>query len=362
MIPSKNLYVAISYHGFGHVAQTAPVVNALRTRVPGLRLIIRSAAPATVLRAHFQGPFAHIAEPVDDAMAMASSLDVLGAASHAAYKTTHRRWQARVSAEARRLRELRPSLVLANVPYLPLAAAAEAGIPAAALSSLNWGEVYSHYCGGLPEANAIRRAIDLAYASAGVFLNPEPSMPMPALTNGRAVGPIARVGRRRKDAIAAHLGIDPSARLVLLFLGGIPTPVRSREWRLPRGVILLVSGTAIQGGDAVHPIEAAGVPYIDAVASVDALITKPGYGSFVEAACNGTPVLYARRRDWPEEPYTVGWLNAHARCRELPRADLERGAIGPHLDALWAQAERPPVSPTGIEEAASFLANYLESR
>ncbi len=360
-VPGKSLYVALSYHGFGHIAQTGPIVNALRSRVPDLRLILRSAAPTAVLRARFQGSFTHIAERVDDAMAMATALDVLAGASHAAYESTHRRWRARVTSEARRLRELEPSLVLANIPYLPLAAAAEAGIPALALCSLNWGEVYSHYCRDLPEADTIKREIDAAYASARVFLNPEPSMPMPALPSRRAVGPIARIGRRRKGEIAARLGIDPSSRLVLLFLDGIPTPVRSRKWRVPRGVILLVSGTDLEESGAVHPIEAAGVPYIDAVASADALITKPGYGSFVEAACNGIPVLYTCRRDWPEEPYTVRWLKEHARCRELPRADLETGAIAEHLDALWAQPERPPVSPTGIEEAASLVASCLES-
>jgi len=195
---SASLYVAISYHGFGHIAQTGPIVNALRTRIPDLRLTLRCAAPLYVLQGHFRGSFEHIAEPVDDAMQMSNSLDVLAPASYAAYLETHRQWGIRVGFEARRLRELRPALVLANIPYLPLAAAAEAGIPALALCSLHWGEVFCHDCRGRPEAEAISREINAAYASAGVFLNPEPSMPMPGLSNRRAVGPIARIGRHRK--------------------------------------------------------------------------------------------------------------------------------------------------------------------
>ncbi len=294
-------------------------------------------------------------------MAMATSLDVLAAASHAAYLDTHRRWRRRVRLEAQELCARGASLVLANVPYLPLAAAAQAGIPALALCSLNWGEVYDHYCGALPGAAAIALEIRSAYASARAFLNPEPSMPMPGLANCRAVGPIARLGRRRKAEIAARLGIDPGGKLVLLCLGGIPTPLRCTEWKIPRGMALLVSGTDLGPGGAVHPIEATGVSYIDAIASVDALITKPGYGSFVEAACNGVPVLYTRRRDWPEEPHTIRWLGQHARCRELAREDLERGRIAAALDALWAEPERPAVSPTGIEEAATLIASCLDA-
>ncbi|MGH8525052.1 MAG: hypothetical protein ACREXY_12825, partial [Gammaproteobacteria bacterium] len=56
---SASLYVAISYHGFGHIAQTGPLVNALRSRIPGLRLIIRCAAPLGVLQTHFRGSFEH---------------------------------------------------------------------------------------------------------------------------------------------------------------------------------------------------------------------------------------------------------------------------------------------------------------
>lgn len=30
----RTVYVAVSYHGFGHIAQTAPVVNKFTRRVP----------------------------------------------------------------------------------------------------------------------------------------------------------------------------------------------------------------------------------------------------------------------------------------------------------------------------------------
>jgi len=40
---------------------------------------------------------------------------------------------------------------------------------------------------------------------------------------------------------------------------------------------------------------------------------------------------------------------------------LERGRIADALDALWAQPERPAVSPTGIEETAIIIASYLDS-
>jgi hypothetical protein len=40
-----HLLVAASAHGFGHLAQTAEVVNALRRRVPGVRVTVHTALP-----------------------------------------------------------------------------------------------------------------------------------------------------------------------------------------------------------------------------------------------------------------------------------------------------------------------------
>ena len=50
---------------------------------------------------------------------------------------------------------------------------------------------------------------------------------------------------------------------------------------------------------------------LDLIRSCDVLLTKPGYGAFTEAACNGTSVLYVARDDWPEEPWLSRWLVAH---------------------------------------------------
>ena len=46
-----HLFLDISSHGLGHLAQVAPVVNELATRLPDLKLTLRSAVPPARLRA-----------------------------------------------------------------------------------------------------------------------------------------------------------------------------------------------------------------------------------------------------------------------------------------------------------------------
>ena len=76
-------------------------------------------------------------------------------------------------------------------------------------------------------------------------------------------------------------------------------------------------------------LEALGISHIDCLASCDAVITKPGYGTIVEAACHAIPTLFVRRGVWPEEPALVDWLVAYGTAREISRAALECGALAP---------------------------------
>jgi UDP-N-acetylglucosamine:LPS N-acetylglucosamine transferase len=96
-------------------------------------------------------------------------------------------------------------------------------------------------------------------------------------------------------------------------------------------------------------------PFSDLLASVDAVIGKPGYGTFVEAACQGTPMLYAARPDWPEQEPLVDWLLAHGRATLVSDEALRSGDLAGALQALWCQPAKPAVWPTGADEVARQL-------
>lgn len=357
-----HLLVVMSSHGFGHTAQIAPVVNELRRRVPGLRLTLRTTVPRRLLEARFDGAFEHIPEADDIGMAMSSAVDTLAEESAREYERFHRDWGRTIEREATRLHALAPDLVFSNVSYRVLGAAARAGIPAVALCSLNWADIYGHYCGDRPEAKVILRQIIEAYNAADWFLRTEPSMPMTALRNTRRIGPVARLGRHRRDEINAALGLMERERLVVVALGGIPMRLPMEAWpRLPHVRWLVQADWDVRRPDVVS-LETLGMHFTDVLRSCDALITKPGYGSFTEAACNGTPVLYVKRNDWPEEPYLVEWLHRHGRCREVTRDRLVRGQFAEELEALLDAPPVPPVEPRGIREAADLLvARYAAS-
>lgn len=354
-----HLVVAISAHGFGHVAQTAPVINRLRQMLPDLQVTLRTAVPEFLLRARIAGPWRLDRSESDFGMRMTSGLDVDAEASAEAYAAFHRDWRRRLRAEGKMLGTLRPDLVFVNISYLTLAAAVSLGVATVALCSLNWADIYQHYCGHRPEADDILGTMRSAYASANLFLQPEPSMPMADLTNRERIGPIASLGTDHRAAVRARLRLATQDRLVLVAPGGFPLSMALDRWPRLSGVHWLVPAPQAVARRDMTPLESLGLRFPDLLTAVDAVIGKPGYGTFAEVACHGVAMLYVSRGDWPEEPCLVEWLQNSARALEIPRAAFERGDVGDALQALWQRPRRPPIAPTGIDDAARLLAQRL---
>jgi hypothetical protein len=353
-----RLLVAISGHGFGHLSQVAPVVNALAEVCPGLELTVRSALARSLLRARIRPPFEHQQVADDVGLVQRSAFDVDLEASAEAYRHFHSRWEVRVRDTASELQALAPDLVLADVPYLTLAAAARAGIPSVGLCSLNWADIYAHFFG----RDTVHRQISQAYRTASVFLRPQPSMPMPELGRTLAIPPVAEPGRRRRGEIDRVLGLNADERLVLVALGGIRARLPIERWpRLP-GVRWLVPGDwSVRHPDAV-PRELLEMPFGDVLASSDLLVTKPGYGSFVEAAACGLPVAYIPRSDWPEQTYLIRWIEQRGRAAALEPSAVEGGEIAKVVGRLL-QGDRPrPVAATGAHRAVAELLRFAADR
>jgi hypothetical protein len=350
-----HLLVDISAHGYGHVSQTAPVVNALAARIPDLRVTVRSAAPAELLKRRFLCEFDHIPVALDFGMRMANAVDVQAEESAAGYRALHADWDAQMQRAAQEMRALQPGLLLANVPYLSLAAAHVAGVRAVGMCSLNWADIYRHYCVHDAESAAIHAQILGAYNSAEVFLKLQPAMDMPDISNARGIGPVAQTGRNRRAGIPAA-GI---CKLILVAMGGIEFRLPMENWPHLEGVRWLVPQIWNIARDDMIALESLGLPFGDLLASCDAVLTKPGYGTFVEAACAGVPVLHVSRRDWPEEPCLVQWLEQNAVCRIVERERLQSGDLAEVLRDLWAQPKPPAPVASGAEEAAEILERTL---
>lgn len=350
----QHLFVDISSHGYGHLAQTAPVLNQLAKQRPDVRLTLRSGLPPEKLKQRIHTPFEHISSASDFGYAMIDALTIDPAATATRYREAHADFAGRVAADAALLRDRQVDVVFANVSYFPLAAAARMGIPAVALCSLNWADLYAHYFG----ADTIHAEMLAAYRTA-TFLRTTPGMPMPLLERKETIGPLAARGADRRAELCRKLGAGETARIVVIALGGIPSRLPVEHWpALPDTHWLVPEVWQVQRAD-MHAFEPWDFPFADLLRSVDAVVTKPGYGTFTEAACNGAAVIYQRRDDWPEQDCLIEWLPKHARYAEVSATNLIAGNLGQALESCLQRAVPPAPTFDGADMAARHLAALL---
>ena len=342
-----RLWASISHHGLGHLAQTAPILYALHGQAAAI--VVQSALPLARLQARLPQPFVHNPEAAETAFVMFDALRVDVAASRAAFAAFHHDWPQRVDALARELERQRVDVVLANVAYLPLAAAARVGLRAYAVCSLNWADIYAHYVG----RDTVWQTMLEAYAGARSFFRPTPAMPMPWLENAETVGVLAQPGVNRRGEMAERLKLDNTRRMWLVGMGGFGWEAAPDLLPQRPNTVWLLPDDWPAGHNDMYRFSQAGMDFADVLASCDGLFTKPGYGSFAEAATQGLDVLYLSRPDWPESPALTDWLHANTRARAVmpQRADLAKA-----LDDIAAQPKPPRPTADG---AATIRTRFL---
>ena len=367
-----RLLFAISAHGLGHLGQAAPICNALLALRPDIELTIWTSLPIKTLSQRLHVPFIHIKSPCDIGFVMLDALHVDIAGSWQRYQQREHHWAIHLEEACAILRGARPDLVISDIGDLPLAAGQALGMPNIALSSLNWADMAQTYFAALPGSTAVLSRLAGIYDNTTCALRLSPGMSMRGHQE-QILPPVGAVSALPRHQIVLglrdHLPYPHQPR-ILIGMGGIETALPLDQWPLQNALNLLVANqpSLPAKGDPERGIVNVDTlrqrhdwSFCDLLAGCDAVICKPGYGTFIEAALAGTPVLYVQRPDWPEQAVLIRWLHQFARCSELALIDLHQGNFSQGLAELMAQPGRPPLPHDGATIAAQAIlsvANY----
>jgi hypothetical protein len=260
------------------------------------------------------------------------------------------------------LRALGVDAVIANIGYMPLAAAASLGLPAFGVSSLNWADVLASRAHGRADVLAIAESMRRAYSKADRLFALVPGMPFDGFERRVRAAPIARSGRADRAGLRKALGVAATQRIMMVAFGGLPMAFDTARWQLPSGwsAVMLTQGTVET--PTVIAAERLGWDYIDLLASCDLLVAKPGYGTFAEAGFASRDTLAVPRDDWPEACWLIDWLAQHARCATIALSDLRAGRFEPGLSALARQPERIAADGDGAAEIADQIVAVIAER
>ncbi len=215
-------------------------------------------------------------------------------------------------------------------------AARRAGVPALAVGNFDWTWIYRHYPGLTDVADRF-----------AAWQRPHPGLalwPGPGLSGFASVERFGLVGRRAPPVRVAD-------RAVLVCFGGFG--LDGLDALLPR-----IDGITYVLAPPMRHLERDDVrwvgttPFPALVAGADALLTKPGYGIFAEAALAGTPIVWVDRGVFPEAPFLETALAA--------RGDIKAAALNPNALSVALRERLSRGRPARVRsDAAERLAERI---
>jgi hypothetical protein len=358
---SAHLVAYASPHGYGHAAIIRAVVAAMIAADPTLRVTAISQAPTHFFTEWISSPQLSLIQrqcAADFGMKMASSVDVLTADSLAAYRQAHCRWRGQVAEEKAFLSALQPDIVLTCASYLPLLVAQQLSIAAYMVGPFSWYDILAHYCPQALDDEDVGGPMREAYAAATGVLSCEPAIaPRMAYPGWQSVGPIGLPARSQRAVLRQKLALREGEKVALVSLGGIVEPgLDLSRWPAQEGWRWICAGAGFAG---VPGLDALGLSVGQAIASCDAVITKPGYGTYVEAACSGAAILYRERPGWPESAGLAAWAARYVGVAQIDRSCFLDGQLGDALHSVGKVMAKPLQNPTGNRQVASLILQHL---
>ena len=357
------IWCAISGHGYGHAAQVVPVLNAVGSLVPGVTAILRTTVPASFFRDRLTIQWELSPAQQDIGCVQDGPLKIDIDATWAAHQRFHETWETRCLDEVAAMHAASPALIIADTPYLAIEAGCRAQIPTVALANFTWDLVLKEYCHATDTSHQqLIQSIRGSYAKADMALRITPAPKIDAFSNIIDIGPIASPASPERDRLASALALAPNERTVLVGFGGIPlTSLPLEQMNQLHPYRFLFDGPVPAGYSRIHSTATLPFSFKTLLASVDVIMTKPGYGTIVEAVALQQPVLYVRRYNFADEPPLVDYLHRYGRGVELSIDDFTQG----HWEPVLQQALRTPLPllqpppSTGAAEAAAFIAQQL---
>ena len=345
----------ISAHGYGHGVRATDIINAFADSCPDAPIIIVSDLP----RAFLLNRLSHVRVTCrpgsfDLGMVQVDSIRVDVDATLARISALCERWDTLVAQEVSFLEENRVGLVVVDIPAIPLAAAARVGLPRLAVGNFGWDWIYAAYRDRNASWDPVVAAFERGYADADLLLRLPFHEEMKAFPRIEDIPLVGVPGRERRAEMAEFAGGDPGNTWVLLSFttlawdGDALAAVEKIEGYEFFTVLPLAWHVR-----NIHAVDRERFPFRDILASVDAVISKPGYGIVADCIANKKPLLFAERSDFREYAILEDAIRRYLRCAHIPAAMLYHGDLLPGLERLRA-ARAPEFSlPRGGEVIAA---------
>jgi hypothetical protein len=359
----KKLAYYITAHGYGHGVRSCDILRGVATLYPEIPVVVVSDLPEDFLRNRLPAGAAVFRRAAFDVgMIQLDSIRVDLAATRREVAALYARHDELVQRESAWMAAEGVGVAAADLPSIPLAAAARAGAVPVAVGNFAWDWIYEEF---LQRGDAgwgpVLRRIREDYAAAELLLRIPFAGPMTAFRCAEDIPLLARPGRARRAELAQATGADPGRPWALLSFTSLEWDAKALDRvEAAAGWEFFTVRPLAWPGRRLHAIDRGAVPFSDVLASCDVAVSKPGYGILSDCAANATPLVYAERTDFREYEVLVAAMSRFHRAVHIPSERLYAGDLGPYLDAARAAPPAAETMPRGGEfVAARRLAGFL---
>jgi len=357
-----HLAVYISGHGFGHLAQVAPVLRRIHLIQPECKFFIRCALPEQEIRSQLRMDFELEQKPVDVGVIQHHAVqeDRLSSIQHIRCWMEH--FDDYIAEETAWLERVQATQVLSDISPLAFPAAQALHIPSIGLATLDWHTIYSHW---LDDDDPVLHGLANAYRACDLLLTPLMAMDMPVFSSQQSIPLIVTQAANKTNPFHD----DPRKKALILF-GGCGNPpydlhalTNMSDWLfLTPDIDSVQTSSMPESPDNIQALHFdTHLRPIDAMQWVDVVVCKPGYGVLSECWATQTPIAWLERPDFPEFPMLKRWLEAAFPAAGMNRADFQRGDWQLTLERALQHPNRFPAGPhQGAAVAADIILSSSE--
>jgi hypothetical protein len=362
---SKRSSIAyyISAHGYGHGVRSCNIIQAINEHYPHLTIHVISELPESFLSGQIDLKRNILrSRSFDVGMTQIDSIRVDVPSTLARIKRFYSRRKERVAREAAFLEKQRIGLIVVDIPALPIEAAAGIGIPRLAVGNFAWDWIYSEF---IAEDAAWQTIVDMLheeYAQTDLLLRLPFCERMQAFPRIEDIPLVAFPGKEHKNEISRLTGCDPKKKWILLSFTTLELGEQAlkKVERIKEYEFFTVSPLEWQRKN-IHPLHRGQMAFADILASMDAVISKPGFGILSDCIANKKPLIYADRSRFREYPILVNAIQRYIQHVHIPAAELYEGNWAESLAGIWHSPE--PAEQLGLggdRIAACRIAGYFE--
>ena len=346
----------ITGHGFGHARRSAAVIAAMVERNPGLRVHIRTSAPAAILSDLLGERVTHRPAALDPG---AVEDDALSVNPH---RTADRVRE--VLADAPRLIEAELAdvpkdlrLVVADATFLAGDVAARLGVPCLAVTNFTWDWIYEPWLVGEPGGGETLARIRASYGKMAGLLH----MPFGghAETFPKVIELPLVINRPRmsREQVRERLGLAGDARPLVLIgqRGGIADDVVTRAVSQSPHVLFVTPHDLPSSPPAnLRRVTLDNqVRFAELLPACDVIISKLGYGTVADSIAGNVAMLWPARVGFREDPLMSEQAAPYMRERQISLDRFRTGDWREDLDMLLAQPKPARTMDTDGDHAAA---------